>query len=196
MGEHRLPTVGFGSVVMAGAEAIMERGASSFSLADLAEKLDVSTSEISYWVDDPTGVLIAVLEIRKNWFLDQARERMSALPTQTARLRELIEMTVADRESTFWIELWKVALRDERARQARQALSDEYRKTVVGIIRAGQKSGEFGSASPDKVALVLTALLIGFSVSMTLKDPAVTQEFALETLFNVCEKLLGAPVPG
>ena len=192
MNEVRLPRVGFGAVVMAGAEIIMERGASGFELADLAERLGVETSEVSYWMGDPTEVLIAVMELRKNWFLDQARVRMSALPTQTARLRELVEMTVVDRESTFWIELWKQALRDERARQSRQSLSDEYRKTVAGIIRAGQKSGEFGSASPDKVALVLSALLTGFSVSLTLKDAAVTQESMFNMILDACEKLLSA----
>lgn len=104
------------------------------------------------------------------------------------------EMTVVDQEATYWIELWRLARKDEAARRVRQSLSDEYRRTVASIIRAGQRTGEFGPASPDKVALVLASLLTGFSVNLTLKDPAVTRETVLKTLVDTAERLLDAEI--
>jgi hypothetical protein len=130
------------------------------------------------------------MEIRKNWFLDHARARMASRQTHTQRLRELIEMTIADGEATYWIELFRLASRNDEARQARQRLSDEYRRAVAAVIRAGQREGEFGSASPDKVALVLSSLLTGFSMNLTLHDPDVTRECTLATMLGVCERLL------
>ncbi len=59
------------------------------------------------------------------------------------------------------------------------------------MVRAGQRSGEFGPASPDKVALVLAALISGFSVNATLGDPEVTPEVMLDTLLGVAERLFG-----
>lgn len=193
MAEHRLPRVGFGNVVMTGSELIAEQGIARLELSALAERLGVELTEVSYWFAEPGQVLVAVMEIRKNWFLDEARTRMAALPSHAARLRELIEMTVVDGEATYWIELWKLALTDEVAKDARQDLSDEYRRTLAAIIRAGQRAGEFGTAaSPDKVALVLASLLTGFSVNLTLKDPDITPETTLDTLLDVAERLLGA----
>jgi AcrR family transcriptional regulator len=191
MREHRVPRVGWGRIVQVGAELIWRNGMTRFELADVARELGVEVSEVTYWFAEPTDVLIAVLDIRKNWFLDEVRTRMAPLPTQSARLRELIEMTVVDQEATFFIELWRLARKDDALRRARQSLSDEYRKTIASIIRAGQQTGEFGQkASPDKVALVLASLLTGFSVNLTLGDPAVTPESMLETLLDTAGRLL------
>ena len=132
------------------------------------------------------------MEIRNNWFLDEARARMAKRETQSERLREFLEMSAADHEATFWIELWRLSSRDDSARLARQAMADAIRRTLAGIIRAGQRTGEFGAASPDKVALVLAALISGFSVNVTLDDPAVSPEVMLATLVDAAERLLDA----
>ena len=105
------------------------------------------------------------MEIRMNWFLDEARARMSAHDSQTERMREFLELSAADHDAVNWIELWRHAARDESAREARQSMADAHRRTIAGIIRAGQRTGEFGAASPDKVALILDSLIIGFSVN-------------------------------
>ena len=111
--------------------------------------------------------------------------------SQTERLRHFIELSAADHEATFLIELWRLSCRNEDARQARQAQADAFRRTIAGIIRAGQRTGEFGAVSPDKVALVLAALIAGFSMNATLKDQAVTPDFMLATLLDAAEQLLG-----
>lgn len=190
--EHHLPKVGWGDVVGIAAQAIPERGIVNVTLADVAEALDTDISAVTYWFQDPGQVLVAVMEIRNNWFLDEARARMAPLETQSERLREFLEMSAADHDATFWIELWRLSTRDDSARRARQSLADAVRRTIAGIIRAGQRTGEFGAASPDKVALILAALISGFSVNATLGDPAVTPEIMLATLLDAAERLLGA----
>lgn len=190
MAEHSLPKVGWGAIVGAGAAAVKARGISAMTLEDLAVDLGVNTAAVSYWFADPGQVLVAVMEIRMNWFLDEARARMSPLPTQAERLREFLELSAADHDSTNWIELWRLSARDEAARCSRQTIADAYRRTTAGIIRAGQRTGEFGTASPDKVALILTALTNGLGVSATLGDPEVSPEFMLDTLLMTAERLL------
>ena len=192
MADRQLPRVGWGDVVAVASQAIPERGLANVTLGDLAGALGVDESAVTYWFQDPGQALVAVMEIRNSWFLDEARARMAKLDTQTERLREFLEMTAADHEATFWIELWQLSARDDSARRARQALADAVRRAIAGIIRAGQRSGEFGTASPDKVALVLAALISGFSVNVTLGDPAVTPESMLDALLDAAERLLGA----
>ena len=192
MAERPLPRVNWGDVVATAARMISEEGLAKLSLAGLAAELEADESAVTYWFQDPGQVLVAVMEIRNNWFLDEARARMAKLETQSERLREFLEMSSADHEATFWIELWRLSSRDDTARRSRQAMADAIRRTIAGIIRAGQRTGEFGAASPDKVALVLASLISGFSVNVTLEDPAVTPEVMLGTLVDAAERLLGA----
>lgn len=192
MTESHLPRVGWSDVVNMAAQTIPERGIANLTLADLAQSLNADVSQVTYWFQDPGQVLIALAEIRNKWFLDEARARMAMLDTQSERLRKFLEMSAADHDATVWIELWRLSSRDEAARRARQALADANRRTIAGIIRAGQRSGEFAPVSPDKVALVLAALVSGFSINATLRDPAVTPEVMLATLQDAAERLLGA----
>ncbi len=87
---------------------------------------------MTYWFQDSGQVLVAVMEIRNNWFLDEARARMAKRETQSERLREFLEMSAADHEATFWIELWRLSSRDDSARLARQAMADAIRRTLGG----------------------------------------------------------------
>jgi AcrR family transcriptional regulator len=191
VGDHALFRVGRDAVVGAAARAIPKRGASNLTLAELAEALNVDEAAVTYWFQEPSQVLITLVEMRSNWFLDQARARMAVLETQAERLRELLEMSAADHDATFSIELWKLSLHVHAARVVRQSLADAQRRTIAAIIRAGQRTGEFGPASPDQVALVLASLISGFSVGLTLGDEAITPEVMLDTLLDVAERLLG-----
>jgi AcrR family transcriptional regulator len=189
--EHILPRIGWGDVLGAAAQLIPERGIAKLTLSDIAEALEAEESAVLYWFQDAGQVLVALAEIRNNWFLDEARARMAGDHSQTQRLCHFIELSAADHEATFLIELWRLSCRNDDARQARQAQTDAFRRAIAGIIRAGQRTGEFSAVSPDKVALVLAALIAGFSVNATLKDEAVTPDFMLETLLDAAEQLLG-----
>lgn len=191
MAEQSLPRVGWQDVVGAAAQLIPKRGIKNLSLTDLAVALKTQESAVMYWFQDAGQVLIALAEIRNNWLLDEARARMVTEESQTARLRDFIELCAADHDATFHIELWRLSQRDEAARNARQVQIDAFRRTIAGIIRAGQRTGEFGAVSPDQVALVLAGLISGFSVSVTLGDAEVSPEAMLSMLLDAAERLLG-----
>lgn len=189
--EPALPRANWADVVAVAGRLLPKRGIGRLTLAEIAQELKTDEAAVSYWFQDAGQILIALAEIRNNWFLDEARTRMANDDSQTERLRHLIELSAADHDSSVLIELWRLSVRDDRARQARQAQTDAFRRTIAGIIRAGQRTGEFGPVSPDKVALVLAALISGFSIPATLKDPAVTPEVMLATLLDAAEALLG-----
>ncbi len=191
MAEQTLPRVNWADVVGVAGRLIPVRGIAKLTLADIAEALKTDESAVKYWFQDAGEVLVALAEIRNNWFLDEARARMANDDSQTERLRHFIELSAADHDATILIELWRLSERDEPARQARQAQADAFRRTIAGIIRAGQRTGEFDAVSPDKVALILAALIAGFSITATLHDPAVTPELMLAMLLDTAEQLLG-----
>ena len=188
--EPSLPRVNWADVVAVAGRLLPKRGIARLTLAEIADELNTDEAAVSYWFQDAGQILVALAEIRNSWFLDEARVRMANDDSQTERLCHFIELSAADHDATVLIELWRLSERDEDARQARQAQADAFRRTIAGIIRAGQRTGEFGPVSPDKVALVLAALISGFSITATLKDPAMTPEVMLATLLDAAERLL------
>ena len=180
---------------MDGARRIREGGAARLDLEVIAADLGVAPEAVRYWFTDETELLISVMQIRQRWFLDEADSRLAALPTQTERMRALIDLCVADHDVTYWIELWKIGLRDERARQARQTLGGNYRDLFARLIRAGQRTGEFAAVSPDQVALVLVALVTGLSIEATIvQDSHADAMHAV--LINTTERLLEIDLGG
>ena len=183
------PRVRWDAVVQVAARQIREEGIGRLDLAEIAGELDVAPEAVTYWFGDETEVLISVMQIRQRWFLDQADARFAQLPTYAERLKALIDLCVADYDVAYWIELWKLGLRDGRARAARQTLRGAYRDLFARLIRAGQRNGEFAQVSPDQVALVLVSLVVGLSVDVTVSDPSRAERMRA-VLTEVSERLL------
>jgi AcrR family transcriptional regulator len=158
-------------VAMTAAGRIRADGIDRLDLDEIAATLGVGPDAIRYWFNDETELLRSIMQIRQRWFLDEADTRLAPLATHTEKLAALLELCVADHDVTYWIELWKLGVRNERARQARQTLAGGYRDLFARLIRAGQRSGEFAAVPPDQVALVLVAMVVGLSVDVTVSDP-------------------------
>ena len=163
-------------VAMTAAGQIRAQGIDRLDLEEIAASLNVDQDAIRYWFNDETELLRSIMQIRQRWFLDEADARLAPLATHTEKLAALLELCVADHDVTYWIELWKLGVREERARQARQTLAGAYRDLFARLIRAGQRSGEFAAVHPDQVALVLVAMVVGLSVEVTVSDPESSRE--------------------
>ena len=192
---ERRPRVPWDDVLQVAAAEIRKEGIARFDLDAVAAKLNVEPEVVKYWYADKTEVLVAVMQIRQRWFLDEADSRFAQLPSYADRLKALIELCVADYDVTYWIELWKLGLRDRRARAARQTLRATYRDLFSRLIRGGQRNGEFGQVSPDQVALVLVSLVVGLSVEVTVSDPDRAERMQA-ILTEASERLLDVDLSG
>ncbi|TMK69570.1 MAG: hypothetical protein E6G49_12460 [Actinobacteria bacterium] len=101
----------------------------------------------------------------------------------------LLESSAEGYDSRLWMEIWTRALRDRSTRHARRRLDQRWRKQIGELIRDGQRSGEFGEADPDDVALVLASLIDGLAVQVTLGDPDVPKERMLALVLDMAERL-------
>ena len=183
---------------MTAAGRIRADGINRLDLGELAESLSVDQDAIRYWFNDETELLRSIMQIRQRWFLDEADARLARHATHTEKLAALLELCVADHDVTYWIELWKLGVRNERARQARQALAGGYRDLFARVIRAGQRSGEFAAVPPDQVALVLVAMVVGLSVEVTVSEPEDSRERAdamHAVLVDASQRLLEIELP-
>src|SRR3954454_13430473 len=117
---------------------------------------------------------------------------MDTLESPRARLRLLLKSSAEEYDSRLWMEIWARALRDRSTRRARRRLDQRWRKQIAQVIRDGQRSGGFGEADPDDVALVLASLIDGLAVQVTLGDPDVSKERMLARALDIAERLLQA----
>jgi AcrR family transcriptional regulator len=192
MAEPGGPRADWGDVLMLGANQVRERGIARLDLDEIAAELGVAPEKVRYWFEDPTEILIALLQTRQRWFIDRVQTQLAPLPTQAQKLRELLEICARHFNASYWMELWKLALREPRARDARQRLTDRYRDMIARVVTSGQRTGEFGDVSPGHVGLVLSALIIGLNVEATLADDEEAVERMLHVMLVTAEQLLDA----
>jgi AcrR family transcriptional regulator len=177
-------------LLRAAADVIVERGFASTRIADVAERAGTSPPAVLYWFRSKDELLAEALTVDEERFDAEMRERVDLLEHPRDQLRLLIEAVAKEYDWTLWIELWARALRDPVSRQARQRLDNRWHEEIAGVIRAGQEAGEFGEADADEVALLLTSLLDGLAVQVTLDDPDVGRERMLRCALEMAESLL------
>ena len=180
----------WGDVLMLSAKYIREHGLAGTELEDIARELSVRPEAVRYWFADETEMLVSLLETRQRWFIDTVQTRLAPLSTQAEKMRELLEVCAYHFNATYWMELWKLGLREPRAREARQQLTDRYREMIARVVSSGQRSGEFGAVSPGQVGLVLSALVVGLNVEATLSEEAGDVERMFRIMLLTAERLL------
>jgi hypothetical protein len=73
----------------------------------------------------------------------------------------------------------------------REALDRRWRDAIAEIVRAGQKSGEFGPVDAEDFALRLGALIDGLAIQVVLGDPLVNAARMFEICFRLAHDDLG-----
>jgi AcrR family transcriptional regulator len=169
---------------------IAERGIASTRIADVAERAGTSPPAVLYWFDSKDELLAEALTVDEERYYRGLTERMAALESPRDRLRLLLESSAEEYDSRLWMEIWTRALRDTSTRHARRRLDRRWRAQIADLIRDGQRSGEFGEADPDDVALVLASLIDGLAVQVTLGDPDVPKERMLALVLDMAERQL------
>ena len=190
--EPRRRRVAWGEVVIAAAEIVKSEGAADLTPSALADRLGTDRADVTYWFDSPGELLGAVMKVRQERFLDEVWSSLANETTNAAKLHRLLEICAFDYNATYWIELWRLGLRDDESRRVRQQLTDGYREMATRVLRAGVVAGEFEDVPIDAVALIIVNLVASLSVQATLEDPAVDREQMLECCVDALQALVGA----
>jgi AcrR family transcriptional regulator len=168
-----------------------EFGAGPGTLDDVARRLGVGRDAIEYWFTSEIELLGALMKARQKVFLDELNTRFADLKGAGPRLRAVIELAVADYDATLWIELWRLSLDNESAREILVEVVSRYRALIGRLIAAGRETGEFDPRSIDRATLTVIALIDGLSLHATLADPAVTPRLMHERCIALAERMAG-----
>jgi AcrR family transcriptional regulator len=166
-------------IIAAAAEVLYERGLFDTRIGDIAERAGTSSPTILYYFESKDRLLEEAVEYADHTFYDRLSAGQGRLEEPADRLAHLIEETSLGpgglNDYTLWMEIWVRARRDPSVRRSYFRLDRRQRVLIADIVREGQEAGVFsGDADPDDFALMLSGLMDGLGVQVTLGQPDVT----------------------
>jgi AcrR family transcriptional regulator len=183
-------------IVAAAAEVLYERGLFDTRIGDIAERAGTSSPTILYYFESKDRLLEEAVEYADRGFYERLADGQDRAGSPGERLVDLIEQTSLGpgglNDYTLWMEIWVRARRDESVRRTYVELDRRQRALIAEIVREGQHEGEFNAAAdPDDFAVVLSGLLDGLGVQVTLGQPDVTPERMVDRCLAVASRELG-----
>ncbi|HEX3832605.1 MAG TPA: TetR/AcrR family transcriptional regulator [Solirubrobacteraceae bacterium] len=183
-------------IVAAAAEVLYERGLFATRIADIAERAGTSSPTILYYFESKDRLLEEAVEYADRGFYERLSDGQDRAGSPGERLVDLIEQTSLGpgglNDYTLWMEIWVRARRDESVRSTYVELDRRQRALIAEIVREGQLQGEFDAAAdPNDFAVVLSGLLDGLGVQVTLGQPDVTPERMVDRCLAVASRELG-----
>lgn len=161
-------------------EVVIERGFAGTRIADVAKRLEVSSSLIHYHFDSKEQLLAEAFEHYANKDVADREGEIENAPSALGKLERVIQNYVPegsdDVEWMLWIDGWGEALRNPMMRKISQQLDEQSIELLARIIRSGVDSGEFSCPDPNASAMRLTALVDGLAVQFAAHDGMMNRD--------------------
>jgi AcrR family transcriptional regulator len=189
-------------IVEAAAEVLYERGLLETRIGDIAKRAGTSSPTILYYFESKDRLLEEAVDHTDREFYARVTEGQERYERASDKLIHLIEETSLGPDGlsdwTLWMEIWVRARRDESVRNSYFRLDRRQRNLIADIVREGQDHGEFSpDADPDEFALLLSGLLDGLGVQVTLGQPDVSPARMVERCLALASSELGCALrPG
>ena len=165
-------------------EVVIERGFAATRIADVAKRLEVSSSLIHYHFDSKEQLLAEAFEHYANKDVAEMEGEIENAPTALGKLERVIQNYVPegsdDVEWMLWIDGWGEALRNPMMKKISQQLDEQSTELLARIIRIGVDSGEFTCPDPNASAMRLTALVDGLAVQFAAHDGMMNRDQLIE----------------
>ena len=128
-------------MLRAALEVIAERGYADTRIADVAERTGISPALVIYYFKTKDQLLTEAIRYLENvWYTDGQR-RMAALPTDAARIEEIVAMSClpeADAEPrsswTLWLDFWALAARNPGVGTLRRNDDERWRELISSLV--------------------------------------------------------------
>jgi len=181
-------------VVRAAGQAIAERGLANVRMSDVAERAGMTVGHVSYYF--PSKIELLMLAIRAN-----EDEHWSAVEVSLARIRDpwrrldkLLDVAASvgarDPGWVLWFQLWLESALDADVARDHHELDTRWRTILADVIRYGVERGAFASDDPVQDALLLSSLVDGLSIQVTLGAPDVSRTRMMRLLKAEARDLL------
>ena len=182
-------------ILQAAAEVIAERGLGDVRLADIAERAGMSPGHVTYYFPAKAELLMQAIRRSEDEFQVECAAELRGMTDPRRALRRLIELATprgaGDPGWLLWLEVWASAGTHTSVASTHDELDAWWRDTLTEVIRQGRSTGTFTSNDPETAAVLLSALIDGLSVQLTLGAPGMTRDRLLALCWQAAQAQLG-----
>lgn len=175
-------------VVGAAAQAIAERGFANVRVSDVAERAGMSPGHVTYYFPAKADLLMRAIRQSEEALVAQVADELMEVPDPWERLDRLVGLSAAtshgDPGWVLWFEVWSNAALDPDIARVHDELDRRWRMIVSDVIRYGCAQGAFQTDDPEETALLLSAVIDGLSIQLTLGSTDVGRG----DLLRLCQK--------
>lgn len=181
-------------VVGAAAQAIAERGFANVRVSDVAERAGMSPGHVTYYFPAKADLLMRAIRQSEEALVAQVADELMEVPDPWERLDRLIGLSAAtspgDPGWVLWFEVWSNAALDSDIARVHDELDRRWRAILADVIRYGCGQGAFQADDPDETALLLSAVIDGLSIQLTLGSTGLEREDLLRLCHTAARALL------
>ncbi len=179
---------------------VIERGFAGTRVADVANRLGISTGLVHYHFESKDQLLAEAFAHAAASDLARLAAEVDREAPAVDKLDRLFALDlppaqdeVAERGWVLWIDGWGEALRNPELKRISQQLDVRWKEGLEEVIRQGARAGEFACPDPSATAWRLAALLDGLGVQLTVHEGTVSRDQLLEWVRATACAELGLP---
>jgi AcrR family transcriptional regulator len=175
-------------------QVVIERGFAGTRIADVANKLAVSTGLIHYHFDSKEQLLAEAFAYAARQEMESLEEDLASVPNVVTKLDRVLRNYIPDHDEVdwlMWIDSWGEALRNPQMRTISQELDIQSTELIEKVIVEGVAAGEFRCPDPHGTALCIAGLVDGLSVQLTIHDKVISRDELLTHARRICAAELG-----
>jgi AcrR family transcriptional regulator len=160
-------------------QVVVERGFAATRVADVANKLGISTGLIHYHFDSKDQLIAEAFQYAAEADLARLEAEVAKEIEPLAKLDLIFQLYTPEEAEPgwmMWIDGWGEALRSPALKAISQDLDLRWKTVLQEIVEAGVAQGRFRCVDPSATAWRLAALLDGLGVQMTVHEDLISHE--------------------
>ncbi len=181
-------------ILEATCDVVIERGFAGTRVADVANKLNVSTGLIHYHFESKEQLLAEAFAYAARKEMESLEEDLASVPNVVAKFDRVLQNYIPDHDEVdwlMWIDSWGEALRNPQMRTISQELDIQSTDLIERVIDEGIAAGEFTCGDPHGTALCIAGLVDGLSVQLTIHDKVISRKELLAHARRIAAAELG-----
>jgi AcrR family transcriptional regulator len=181
-------------VVAAAGQAIAERGLANVRMSDVAERAGMTIGHVSYYFPSKIELLMRAIRANEDEHWTAVEIALGKIRDPWKRIDRLLDVAASagarDPGWVLWFQLWLESALDADVARDHHELDARWRTILSEVVRYGVEQGAFVSADPEQDALLLSSMVDGLSIQVTLASPEVGRTRMMRLLRATAREML------
>jgi AcrR family transcriptional regulator len=195
--KRKLPAERHGELLARAVTISQAEGLSEVTLRRVATDLGVTPGLVSHYFSSAEQLIAAAFCTAASADLNEARSRVDAATTPTAKISALMDYVlddVSEDASALWLDAWSLGRRNPTLAAEAATLTDDWLEFIGAIVRTGATTGEFVVTDVDAAARRLLIVIDGLGTQKVIRDAATDDVKHIARAYVATE--LGASAAG